>query len=212
VNNGKPYDFNNRDRNDRRMNYSTYMRFDNLRAGTYAVTIRLFSSNIFSRPQTTTQYITVNDRTEVNYFVITINNNIYVYRANETALRKSVKGNNGWHNGWGNGNHGNYDDDDDYGYGKVMSDADVANFKLYLQKQSFDDSKLKMATSMLSDSWLYTKQVKELMNVFSFDDKKLAFAKLAYDNTVDKNNFYQLSDAFSFNSNYNALADYIAKK
>ncbi len=41
-------------------------------------------------------------------------------------------------------------------------------------------------------------QVKEIMGVFSFENTKLDFAKAAYSYVYDKQNYYELSDAFSF--------------
>jgi hypothetical protein len=194
-----------------RTNTSDFFRYDNVRAGRYNATIKIWQNYGFL-PVTTTQTIIVNDRSEINYFVIIMNNSINIFKANETAIRNnSGFGNNGW------GSNGGYaNDHDGYGqwpgYRNAMTDAEVASIKAYVDKQSFDDRKLKMLKSVLKDARVYTRQVKLLMSSFSFDDKKLAFAKFAYDNVVDKYNYYQLSDEFSFDSNYEKLEDYIASR
>lgn len=190
---------------------SSYTRFDNLTRGSYTVTIKVFASNSFF-PLTTTQYLQVRDDYEVNYFVININNSLQVFKANEVAIRDRNYNNGGWGNnggggrGHGNGNNGQWGD-----YNRnVLSDADVADIKSYVRQQSFDDNKLKMLKRIVKDSRLYTRHVKDLMSTFSFDDKRLAFAKFAYDNVIDKYNYYKLSNAFSFSSSYSDLEDYIA--
>jgi hypothetical protein len=209
-----------------RTNTSDFFRYDHIRPGTYYVTIKIWQNYGFL-PVTATQTIIVNDRSEINYFVIIMNNSINIFKANETAIRNnSGFGNNGWGSnggyagGWGNNNGGyaNGHDHDHDGYGQwpgyrnAMTDAEVASIKAYVDKQSFDDRKLKMLKSVLKDARVYTRQVKLLMSSFSFDDKKLAFAKFAYDNVVDKYNYYQLSNEFSFDSNYEKLEDYIASR
>ncbi len=192
-----------------------YVRYDNISSGNYTATIRVWNNGGFF-PQTSTQYLQVRDGFETNYFIISINNSLQMYKANEVAINRY---NNGYdNNGWGNNGRNGRDRDrdrygDGYGYGRnAMTNEDIAELKTYLRKQSFDDRKLKMLKRVVQDSWFYTRQVKDLMSAFSFDDKKLAFAKMAYDRTLDKYNYYKLSDAFSFGSSYDELEDYIAQK
>ena len=107
----------------------------------------------------------------------------------------------------GNNNQGNG------GYGfRAMDNNTFDQLKQAIQKESFSDNKLKLAKQALSNNYVTTTQVKELMGFFSFDDAKLDLAKYAYDRTVDRNNYFLLNDAFSFSSSKEELMKYIQDK
>ncbi|MBI3509123.1 MAG: DUF4476 domain-containing protein [Bacteroidetes bacterium] len=90
-----------------------------------------------------------------------------------------------------------------------MSESDFTNAKASIDKQSFEEGKLKVAKQILNSNCMSTAQVKEIMGMFSFEDNKLDWAKFAYGKTTDPNNYYQLNDGFSFSSSTDALDEYI---
>lgn len=92
------------------------------------------------------------------------------------------------------------------------SSTDVSNLKGSIQKQSFSDNKMNVAKTFLKNKCLSVSQIKDVMGLFSFEADKLSFAKLAYDRCSDKENYYQVSDAFSFSSSNDELTDYINSK
>lgn len=92
------------------------------------------------------------------------------------------------------------------------SSADMGNLKGSIQKQSFSDNKMNVAKTFLKNKCLSVSQIKDIMGLFSFEADKLSFAKLAYDRCVDKENYYMVSDAFSFSSSNDELTDYINSK
>lgn len=92
------------------------------------------------------------------------------------------------------------------------SSADMGNLKGSIQKQSFSDNKMNVAKTFLKNKCLSVSQIKDVMGLFSFEADKLSFAKLAYDRCVDKENYYMVSDAFSFSSSNDELTDYINSK
>ena len=53
------------------------------------------------------------------------------------------------------------------------------------------------------------KQVKELMCLFTFESNRQEIAKYAYRKTLDKENYWQLNDAFTFSSSKDDLALFI---
>ncbi|NBQ47889.1 MAG: DUF4476 domain-containing protein [Sphingobacteriia bacterium] len=59
-----------------------------------------------------------------------------------------------------------------------------------------------MSTARIAtkNTCLSVKQVKEIASLFNMDDDKLAYAKFAFDYCVDKANYYEVSDVFSFSS------------
>jgi hypothetical protein len=56
---------------------------------------------------------------------------------------------------------------------------------------------------------LSTDQIIEIVNLFSFEENKLDYAKFAYSKCVDKNNYFIVNDAFSFSSSTDELTEYI---
>jgi hypothetical protein len=77
--------------------------------------------------------------------------------------------------------------------------------------ERFDDDRLRVARNILKDNYLSSAQVKELAMIFSFDAARLEFAKHAYSRTVDRNNFFMVSDVFTFNSSKRELEDHCQK-
>ncbi len=70
-------------------------------------------------------------------------------------------------------------------------------------------SKLNYAINMANTNCLSASQVKQTTMLFFADQDKLEFAKAAYRNTVDKENFYDVYDAFAYFSTVFRLHDYV---
>lgn len=94
----------------------------------------------------------------------------------------------------------------------AMSSADFNKAKGSIESKSFEDSKMTLAKQIISKNCVNAEQVKELLGLFSFEKTKVDFAKYAYKFTVDKNNYYVINDAFSFESSIKEVDDYISKQ
>lgn len=94
---------------------------------------------------------------------------------------------------------------------KAMSALDFQKAKSSIEAQSFAESKMKIAKQAVRGC-ITTGQARELLGLFSFEADKLSFAKFAYDFTTDKNNYYTLSDVFSFSASSDALNDFLESK
>ncbi len=70
-------------------------------------------------------------------------------------------------------------------------------------------TKLTYAINMANTNCLSASQVKQITILFFADQDKLEFAKAAYKNTVDKENFYDVYDAFAYFSTVFRLHDYV---
>ena len=95
------------------------------------------------------------------------------------------------------------------GYNNAMSQKDFDQIKQSLQKEWFENNRITSAKFIIENNNFSSSQVRELMQLFSFDDKKLEIAKLAYRKTVDKQNYYICNDALTFSSNKEELARFI---
>ena len=112
---------------------------------------------------------------------------------------------------WNTGNQ-NYYGSQNY-YGNVMRPDEFNNFLIALKRDaSFDDSKIGMISNLAQHTLFNAKQIYELVNTLSFDKGKLQIAKQLYSKCADKQNFYQVYEAFSFDSSKRELSKYISNK
>ncbi|MBL0130567.1 MAG: DUF4476 domain-containing protein [Chitinophagaceae bacterium] len=112
-----------------------------------------------------------------------------------------------------------YNDEDDYydtdnggwngGRGNVMNNREFSDMKDQIRKEWFENNRLISAKVIIDKNNFNMQQVKELMLLFTFENNRLEVAKYAYRKTVDKQNYYQLNDALTFNSSKDELARFI---
>jgi hypothetical protein len=140
------------------------------------------------------------------------NNNPYGYGNNNPYGNGYPNG--GYNNGYPNGT---YPNNYPYGYGNPapypsyygMSPENFSALKNSINAQSFDSSKLNVAKQAIGSNSLTAAQVKDLLGLFTFESSKLEIAKFAYGHTVDRNNYYQVNDAFTFSGSADELSGYI---
>lgn len=89
---------------------------------------------------------------------------------------------------------------------------DMATFnqaKQSIEKQSFADTKNKMAKQILNSNCVTSSQAKELIGLFTFENDKLDIAKYCYSRVYDISNYFQVNDALGFSSSVDELTQYI---
>jgi len=92
-----------------------------------------------------------------------------------------------------------------------MSERMMQSAKEAIRREPFDKDKANLAKQIVSNNSLYTSQVRELMQTFSFDDAKLDFAKYAYARTTDRNNYFTILDMFSFRNSKEEMSNFIQR-
>lgn len=112
-----------------------------------------------------------------------------------------------------------YNEEDDYydndnggwnnGHGNVMTGREFSDVKDQLRREWFEANRLVSAKVIIDKSNFTAQQVKDLMLIFTFENNRLEVAKYAYRKTVDKQNYYLVNDAFTFNSSKDDLARFI---
>ena len=109
-----------------------------------------------------------------------------------------------------------YDDDRnnddpryDDSYSRAMNNNDFAQAKESLRREWFENTRLETAKQIIDQNYFTSKQVKEMVLLFTFENNRLDIAKYAYGKTVDKGNYFVMNDAFTFNSNKEKLSEYI---
>ncbi|UTW62607.1 DUF4476 domain-containing protein [bacterium SCSIO 12741] len=91
----------------------------------------------------------------------------------------------------------------------AMGFGDFNSAKESIRSKSFEDSKFTMAKQIINANCMSSEQVKEVMGLFTYEDTRLDFAKLAYKKTSDPNNYYKVNDAFTFESSIEELNEFI---
>jgi hypothetical protein len=115
----------------------------------------------------------------------------------------------GWNNnngGWNN--NGNWNGQQN-GWSQQMDNQRFQQLKNTVQDESFDDNKLSLVRSVLPNNYVSSSQVRELMQLMSFERNKLELAKFAYRYTTDRGSYFIVNDVFSFSSSKTELSNYI---
>lgn len=103
----------------------------------------------------------------------------------------------------------NWNNNNDYNSSRAMNIQLFDNFKQTLRSESFDNTRMNIAKQVINANYFTTAQIKEVVQLFSFENNKLDIARYAYKNTLDKNNYFSLTDCFSFSNNKDELIRYI---
>jgi hypothetical protein len=106
-------------------------------------------------------------------------------------------------------NHNNTTHYDDTRCVYAMSSGDYSTAKATIEDISFSDTQLATAKNIAESNCLTTDQIAGIMDIFSFEDPKIEFAKYAYDYCVDQNNYYKLASQFSFDASKEELNNYL---
>lgn len=92
----------------------------------------------------------------------------------------------------------------------VMTDMDMRSAMDAMDRQPFDDDKMRIAEQVIRGHAPSSIQVRELVSMLIFESSKLAFAKTAYTYVYDPQSYYLVSAAFTFSSTGSELAEYTA--
>jgi len=144
---------------------------------------------------------------------------------NGNGQNNNANSNSGWYNpndnngGWQNPNqqnqnqngygNGQYYGNNSYSNKTAMSDAELQTLLTTMKGVNFEEKMIDVAKSATKNRWVTTQQVRQMLDLFSFEKNKLDLAKYLYDFSSDKNNYYTLVSAFNFSANQKELTDYI---
>ena len=97
---------------------------------------------------------------------------------------------------------------------EAVNEDEMKDILRALRKESFDNNRHQIARQILSSSQkkFLAGQIKSIVECFTFDPARLEIAKYAYDYTLDREKYFVVNDAFSFDSNRTALSRYVASK
>lgn len=92
-----------------------------------------------------------------------------------------------------------------------MPDEDYAGVVAAIKKENFENTKLDLARNFFATQHVSSEQVVGVVKLFSFEKNKVAFAKLAYSKTIDKQNYYKVFETLSFSNSKSELTEFINK-
>lgn len=95
---------------------------------------------------------------------------------------------------------------------KIINAKDFEDLKNSVSSKSFEQTKLEIIKQAVDWNYISSRQLKELLQLFSFEDSKVEAAKYAYDKVCDKKNFSTIYDVFSFESSITSVAEYVKSK
>lgn len=94
----------------------------------------------------------------------------------------------------------------------ACSSADFTSMKNSISSKPFEDSKVQIAKQIIGSNCVSSAQVRDLMNLFSYEESKLDIAKFAFSRCTDPNNYYKVNDAFTYSSSIDDLNNFIEGK
>ena len=95
---------------------------------------------------------------------------------------------------------------------KEMKNKDFKNQLEMIEETQFSETKLQLCKGLIKNNCISSKQLKQLLDVFSFEKHKTVIAKEAYKKVVDKENFYQVYSVFKQEINIQEIENYIQSK
>lgn len=95
---------------------------------------------------------------------------------------------------------------------QAMNSYDFSNAKNLVKKESFEDNKMQIAQQFTRKNCLSLSQVKEIATLFTFEENKFEYVKFAYDFCLEKSNYYQLNDIFTFSATKDDFNEFLKDK
>jgi hypothetical protein len=95
-----------------------------------------------------------------------------------------------------------------------LGDVDLAEILKAVKRENFDDNKLAVARQITTSAKgrIASRQVADILKLFTFDDRRLDLAKSAYDCVLDPWNYHLVYETFKFSSNRETLSEYIQSR
>jgi hypothetical protein len=95
----------------------------------------------------------------------------------------------------------------------MVSDTEMQDILNNIKAQSFENTQITVAKQIVRSKQCFTTlQIKQLVEVFSFEKSKLDMAKYCYAYCIDRNDYYKINNSFSFSSSVEELTKYISEQ
>ena len=106
--------------------------------------------------------------------------------------------------------YGRWEDNKTYNsYASPISGREFNQVMNSMQKEWFENNRMKSASFIISGNFFTADQVKDMISIFSSEGNKLELAKQAYSKTLDKENYSCVMNALDYKSSKEELARFI---
>lgn len=95
--------------------------------------------------------------------------------------------------------------------GTILGESDFASALKSIQMRSTIEGKILSSKQIVSNNCLSVVQIKSILKILNPRELKLDVAKYAYNNTIDKGNYFKLNDVFTTETSINELNKAIIK-
>lgn len=113
----------------------------------------------------------------------------------------------------GHGEHGGFRPEHDRpNYNQHVRVMDNRLFQTFLEKvkqKPFKDDRLTMISTAMANSDFTSGQCLQLAKIYTFDDDRMEIMKLMYPRIVDKESFFMVIDALTFDSSKKAMEEFM---
>ncbi|MGJ1352866.1 DUF4476 domain-containing protein [Sphingobacterium spiritivorum] len=92
---------------------------------------------------------------------------------------------------------------------RVMTTEELKDAIRVVNRQGFDSDKAKVASMIAQKNSMTVKQIGQVLDLFSFDEGKLTFARAAYATCYDRRNYHTLLDKLVFSDSKEKLMSFI---
>lgn len=93
----------------------------------------------------------------------------------------------------------------------AVSQEELTDILASLEQQTFNNTRLTLAKQIVNAKQCFAAlQIKQILEVFTFENSKLEMAKYCYAYCIDKDNYYKINDCFTFSSSVSELDEYIS--
>lgn len=93
-----------------------------------------------------------------------------------------------------------------------MGQGEFERAKESIDAKSFPEEKLTICKQLIKVNCFDVKQVIGIMELFTYEENKLAIAKMMYSKTVDKSNYYQINDALTYSASVDELNRFLEQQ
>jgi hypothetical protein len=94
----------------------------------------------------------------------------------------------------------------------ALNSSAFSNFKEEIKEITFEDNRMKIAKKLTKNVCLSKAQIKEITQIFAFENTRIEYLKYAYDFCYDKQDYYQLGNVLNFSKTKDELNDFLKDK
>lgn len=97
---------------------------------------------------------------------------------------------------------------------ETLTEQEFREMVRALKRESFDQTRKQLALQIVNNSrkLFLAAQVRQMLDCFDFEPSKLEVAKLAYEHTFDREKYFVVNEAFTFDNNKLELSRYIQSR